>query len=499
MNLYTLAHGPAKDTEGTSKQDVRHGSIEKLMDGNLPLLPIAQVVHGAGLSLKLKEVHIPDHFDAVICNPPFTSTENQGSQYTKQTKKAMDERLTYIKGRLKESDPSAAAAIVGQSVGPYFTPLGNALLSQGRRGRLAKVIPATACTAKNGRVERQYLATNYHIDMIITSHDPKKINFSENTSIHECLLVGTREKNTSKATRFIQLCKYPDGARAEDKLQAADCLLDAIQGDEAGDYYTETLWPAKQMQAGDWTPVQWFNPKLARAAAEFDTLPKLIVANKVWGSKYLPRAFRSDFDYENVTHGEFNAFCTISENVMQTMQAVPETEARLTEKAKDKADKILSKAANLLLAERFSTTSSSLLAIYSEKPALGSAWCAIKLKDGELARAFVAFLNSSFGVIQLLNRRTKKLTYPQYEVGHLDTLLLPDPSSADLSPLLAAFEELKDTPLRRLADCAIDPSRRLLDHAAARSIGIAPARTDAWRTWLSQEPTITNQPVQASK
>ena len=114
----------------------------------------------------------------------------------------------------------------------------------------------------------------------------------------------------------------------------------------------------------------------------------------------------------------------------------------------------------------------------------------------EQEKAFAAFLNSSFGVIQMLHRRTKNLTYPSYEARHLKTLLLPDPTKADLAPLLAAFEQVKDTPLERLAMCAQDPSRKILDHAAAKSIGVDPAITDQWRKWLSLEPTITNKPYQ---
>ncbi len=96
----------------------------------------------------------------------------------------------------------------------------------------------------------------------------------------------------------------------------------------------------------------------------------------------------------------------------------------------------------------------------------------------------------------MLNRRTKMLTYPSYEVGHLKTLMLPDPNKADLAPLVVAFEQIKDQPLQRLANCHNDPARAILDHAAALVIGINPATTDQWREWLSQEPTITNKPYE---
>jgi len=73
--------------------------------------------------------------------------------------------------------------------------------------------------------------------------------------------------------------------------------------------------------------------------------------------------------------------------------------------------------------------------------------------------------------------------------------MLPDPATADLAPLLEAFEAVKDTPLQRLSMCAQDPARKTLDHAAARALGIDPATTDQWREWLSHEPTITGKPA----
>jgi len=100
------------------------------------------------------------------------------------------------------------------------------------------------------------------------------------------------------------------------------------------------------------------------------------------------------------------------------------------------------------IASRFSTTSSRLLALHSEKPALGSGYIAATVNTPEQEKSFAAFLNSSFGAIQMLHRRTKTLTYPAYEAQHLKTLMLPDPATADLAPLLEAFEAVKDTPLQ---------------------------------------------------
>jgi len=174
---------------------------------------------------------VPDEFDAVIYNPPFTNTNRQGRRYSTTATRAMVERLQKIKTKLEKRDPKAADAVARGSIRPFFTPLTTGLLS--RNGRLAKVIPATACTSDNGRAERQYIADNFHVEMVITSHDPKRINFSENTAVHECLLIGKRGDGNTKPTRFIQLAEYPSDVNAADQLIAAiengDGVTDGVE------------------------------------------------------------------------------------------------------------------------------------------------------------------------------------------------------------------------------------------------------------------------------
>ena len=494
INLHTLQHGPIDGTAGDSVRNVRHGALEKLMDEDINTLvknpPLfGELLHqpllGEDLVREKKRVAMPSVFDAVIYNPPFTETENQNTKFNEKTKLAMRERLQLIKTTLEQTDPKAAQAIGKRTVRPFFTPLTCSLLSA-NQGKLAKILPATAMTSENGRTERQYLADNFHIELVVTSHDPKHVNFSENTAIHECLVIGTCAKDNRKPTRFIQLARYPND------VKAAEELIDAINSGDARELYSETTWPADKIRVGDWTPVQWYNPHLAHAAAEIDRLPKLIAIEDICSISNAPITIRVNFDYAPDDNGD--VFCTIAEDTMQTIQAQPESKATPKKGKTQSAEALWTKATRLLIASRFSTSSSRLLAIHSKKPALGSAYYAVAAQTPDQEKAFAAFLNSSFGIIQMLNRRTRKLTYPRYEVGHLKTLMLPDPNKVDLTPLLKAFEKVKDMPLGRLADCAEDPARKILDDAAAKTILLDPPPiTDQWREWLSQEPTITNK------
>ena len=485
INLHTLQHGPIKGTTGDKPYDVRHGALEKLLDDDMGNLIKEPPLLGESVAREMKEVVMPHEFNVVIYNPPFTDTNKQGRKYTEVTIRAMVERLQFVKTTLVERDPAAADSVGIGSIGPFFTPLTTGLLSKDN-GKLAKIIPSTAMTSENGRAERQYLANNFHIEMVVTSHDPKHVNLSENTSIHESLVIGRRSADNDKPTRFIQLAEYPRDVKAAEKLIAA------IENGDAGEWYSETLWQADKMCAGDWTPVQWFNSNLVTVAEEFNSLPSLAASDQTCVWDFRQRGLPIFFDKTPSKNG--NAFCTINQDVMQTINAKPETKATPRVGYERQAANLWSKASTVLVACRFSTTSSRLTAVSCEKPAFGEAFVPMGVKNTEQGKAFVAFLNSSFGIIQMLNRRTKKLTYPRYKRQHLKTLMLPDPNKANLTPLLDAFEQVKDTPLERLAKCDEDPARKILDHAAAKSIGIDPETTDQWRKWLSQEPTITNKP-----
>ena len=496
MNMHTLQHGPIEGKTGDKLQDVRHGALEILLTendkesfGKLAMPP--PPLFGAGVQLKgISEVVMPEAFDVVIYNPPFTDTNKQGRRYSENTVRAMVERLQFIKNELERNDPKAVKAIATGSIGKYFTPLTNRLAKKAN-GVFGEIVPATGCTSENGKAERQYRANHFHIEMVVSSHDPKRINFSENTSIHECLVLGKRRTNNDQPTRFIQLVAYPNN------VKEAETLIDAIHSGEAGELYSETLWPAEKMRAGDWTPVQWFNAGLVHAAEEINKLSSLIAIGDICVQDYREQGMRIFVDKSRSENG--NAFCTINKDIMQTINSKPETKATPRPGYEAQADaKLFAKASCFLVALRFSTTSSRLLAIHSEQPAVGDGFVPMNVQNDEQGKAFALFLNSSFGAIQMLNRRTKKLTYPKYEKAHLKTLKLPDPNKADFAPLLAAFEQVKNTPLEKLANCATDPARKILDHAAAKSIGIDPAITDQWREWLSGEPTITNKPYQAS-
>ena len=100
---------------------------------------------------------------------------------------------------------------------------------------------------------------------MITSHDPSRPNFSENTGIHESLLVCRRRTDSERdrPTRFISLRKMPI-------FEEADEVIEAIRTGESGKWFALYEQPEFRIREGDWRPCQFFNPVLADAAMEIE-------------------------------------------------------------------------------------------------------------------------------------------------------------------------------------------------------------------------------------
>ena len=221
INLFTLRHGP--QTDGT----MQAGSLEILAtadsaDSLHSLVRPLRTQKGIG-AIQVDETEVdfaPQDLDLVIMNPPFTNNTKRHRQYTSDQVQQMQQYELRIRDHLANSDPAAGGVIDSNSIRTFFTPLADQLLGS-ERGVLAMVLPVTACTAAAGKNERRFLASRFHIERIITSHDPKRISFSENTSIHECLLIARRceapppphrilfaAKDTSVARRGSFSCRF---------------------------------------------------------------------------------------------------------------------------------------------------------------------------------------------------------------------------------------------------------------------------------------------------
>ena len=62
-------------------------------------------------------------------------------------------------------------------------------------GRLALVLPLTVCTGPSWAQTRALIERYFTLDVVITSHDPQRWNFSDSTDLSEALLIATRRSS----------------------------------------------------------------------------------------------------------------------------------------------------------------------------------------------------------------------------------------------------------------------------------------------------------------
>ena len=269
MNLFTMQHGP--QPKGKSKA----GSLELLAtakDENdlarfiVPLpttgeLDAEPAEPGAASSKSLTGM-----FDLVIMNPPFTRNDIRNRQYNKRNRRSLQKREIKIAEFLRKRDFSAFEAIDQTSISTFFSPLADVLMKSAAAS-LAKVAPTTAITNASGITERKFLAERFQIELIVTSHDPERINFSENTAIHESLIVARRPGAERAPTRFISLARMPQDTHE------AILLSDLINhGQPLGEWGAEHSWPWPLVREGDWSAAQFFDGVLAHAVQDLSAL-----------------------------------------------------------------------------------------------------------------------------------------------------------------------------------------------------------------------------------
>ena len=491
MNLVTMPHGPQSD--GSPKA----GSLEILTAAtdaldlhamtaprrSLETLDAAQVDDS-------EEIRFPLHdLDAVIMNAPFTDNRKRSRKFGAEAIKAMQRHELDIRDRVQARNWRGGRVITTNSIRTFFTPLADLLLKS-ERGVLAKVIPATACTGASGVDERRFLADRFHIERIVTTHDPKRINFSENTSIHECLLVCRRHPDGERpATEFVSLRVMP--GNTEQAIDAAD----AITSGKPGHWGNVQLWPADRVCAGDWTPVQWYDGELAEVARNIECSALLEPA----GARYEigPAGQRIQDAYvvrAEEEPGAVPGFHSVAGSLRRTMLGKPDVWYRPKTAKRNLADRYRTQRSQLLVPMRVDTISGRLTALWTAQASFGW-WVPIRVSNESTAKALAAWLNSTPVRLMLLNRRAQKLTYPTWQLAHLREIRIPKPDNPAWVRLKAAFDQtcrIELLPMRQSEECE---ARKVIDDAAALALDIDRETIAGWRRQLAAEPTITNYRV----
>ena len=483
MRLHTMPYG-AEESGG-----VWTGSLELLTEEDLtgPAQGSTQLIRESTISPGL--LQDVAGIRTVLMNPPFSSNKQRAVRLGPEAKKRMNDREVGLRNHLRSIDPEAGQVFDANSISTMFTPLAEKIVDR-EKGVLAKVVPVTALTAVSGVPERSFLAARFHIDLVLCCHDPHNGNLSEHTSIHECLFVASRRSvHNNDPTLFANLRSFPRTAEAVREVVTAirERKIDAVG--------TACEWPRERILAGDWTPVQWYNPGLAETARAIEASSRLERLGERHTIGPSGQAVQGAYDHhrEDMRHarGAVPGFHSISTDLRRTLQGEPEAWYVPKEGRASLAAAYAKQRGRLLVPMRFDTISGRLTGIWASEPSFGW-WIPVAITSEQQGQALAAWFNSTPVRLMLLNRRARKLTYPVWQVAHWGEVRIPKPGGPAWDELALAYREVCETdvlPMRE-PECR---ARARIDEAAAVALDIDPTQLAEWRRMIAAEPTVSGR------
>ncbi len=149
--------------------------------------------------------------DYVVMNPPFTRSVGGSQLLGSLGGNAFSEARRRLSELARSPDVSAN---LNAGLGAPFIDLAARAVRPG--GRIAFVLPKTLLTGESWEPTRKLLGSEFHVEFVMTAHEPGHWNFSDSTELSEVLVVARRwgedEDRSDAMTTWIALSDNPDTA-----------------------------------------------------------------------------------------------------------------------------------------------------------------------------------------------------------------------------------------------------------------------------------------------
>ena len=391
-----------------------------------------------------------DKLDLIIMNPPFTRSVGGNLLFGALPKSERTQLQKALAQLLKKRGYSG----IGQAgLGAVFVTVADRCLKKG--GRMAFVVPRSLLSGVSWKKVRELLADNYHVELIITSHQaPDNWNFSENTDLSEILFVA--RKHTGKEdeppikTIIANLWQKPANemesivvsgklvelnktllsqSTAYDMLENANAAsFPLLIGDrQIGDAYsvnpqtladTTDTWgqlapfaqsPLNRMAYLLVKSGRCVNPQLSFPVKPLSELAENIGPDRsqihgCFTISKVPTQFKALWEHDS----KYITKLTVDSNTFLAPKANCAKQAEnLWQKGK----------ARLMLAERIWLITNRLMALHLSAEVIGNVWWPVRLKDvkADIKNTFISaeqnerlqtiWLNSTFGLLGILSLR----------------------------------------------------------------------------------------------
>lgn len=481
MNIFRAAFGVMDDGS------VKAGSLELFAeDMHVPIISTSSAMSQVQTGLETRKI---EKADLVIMNPPFTRDSLRHDQLGGTHERKVKEREREIFALYRKEN-----IINFRSSGPGFLLLAD-FLAKPKNSTIALILPLSASMNPSTHNLRVLLANKYHIEFVVTSHDPKRFWFSENTKISEMLVVlRRRETNDAKdkSTSIVNLATNPRTVHDAHQL-----VEDIVSGNsQLNGVVVE--WSSSRMLTGDWSGVQFFSPFLTSTytgmrSNEWMQTTTLQQVARV-GTTY--RAARRDFRLSSTPdEGAMRALWHFKTEFTKNMESTTDTYIVPKDDGDNWKD-VWSRRTRLLLPIKVRSNLAHVLSTYCESRTVGSYWMNVQsISESDLLdKALCVWFNSTLGTLSALAIRTPKiLCYPDFSAWGIKNAAVPVLNDNATTELARVFQEFKNVDLGRWAD-AENAERVAMDDQVCDVLCVDKSLVAQVRYELAREPICTNRP-----
>ena len=481
----------------------------------------AQRVEGKGKGRRGK-VSIPP-LDLCVMNPPFVRSVGGNLLFGNLPEK----ERTAMQARLQEvvRDRGFSASITA-GLGSVFAALGDRQVKPG--GWLALVLPRGLVSGVAWQRTRALIASRYHLEYLIVSHEADHWNFSENTALSEVLVLArkreNREAHAGERVTCVNLWQQP--RTAVESLSLARSLHEGVAPDLATGQGALQLSIGSR-KLGEAVSVPWealsdsfWGFGVAFAQAELLRAFHYLKTGRVYlpGQGTTPEVKLTaladlgelGFDRRDIHDGfelaeaksAYPAFwghataSVASMNQSANRHLEPLSAAKKNRNLRKAAD-LWKSASRILLAERLRLNNTKVVTVRLGERALSNVWWTFTLRDGRrdidtAEKSLVLWLNSTLGLLLLLGHREETeggwVGFKKPVLGAMPVLDIPRLSAKQRKALARAYDEFADANLLALPLMAGDQTRIAIDNAIAKALGLPDF--GPLRELLAREPII---------
>jgi len=455
--------------------------------------------------------------DLCVMNPPFVSSRKGNRLFGSLPK----ERAVLQKSLSERA--KAAGVTTKAGLGAMFVSLADKHIKPG--GRMAFVLPIALTTGESWAPIRNLISSRYHLEVVISSHDNNRQNFSENTELSELLFIARRllPKEKAGGTCYVNLWSNATSIHAAldhaTRISASiRSLQDKIGQSQiirgAAEVIGELTVLPRPTDDSNWTGAIFAQSTLMKMQFELDNNNKLHIPHQKavslplcalgtlgglgYDARDIADAFEVDRSAQNWTPyaGFWDHDAEKVTSIAQKPNAylTARTEAIEGRKLKS-ADVVWSKSGQILLVSRLRTNTQKVIATGFSCDVIGNTWWSFdtsNLKEKEV-KSLLLWLNSTLGILQYFGRRVitqgawMQMKKPAWQA--MPVLNVKQLSPIQLNLLASMYDRLSTKTLRPISGLNEDETRKEIDEGLAKILKFSDL-SDI-RLLLSREPGLT--------